>query len=418
MNTFKAVICVLLWLVALWRLPAAVRRPGQRAVWTAFTLLAVASTIAVPPIALAIDTATGVNDLCVLLKNLIGVGACAAVLDLVFAMARPDLLRRSRYGNAVGSVLAATLLTVFFFQVPRPERVVNFYEAHASSTAATGYCLTFVAYLAVATAFGSWLCLGYGRKSQRSFLRTGLYLLGVGLAIGTLYSLFRTTHLTARLFDLPFPLSEPRTQLLADAIEYVAIFLIIVGNSLAPLGSAVGALRDWRAARVLRPLWADLTAVVPDVVLAARVRRGPRIRLHRTVIEIRDAALVLAPHVTPELRARALAAVRAGGPGGERAEVAAEAWALRGAAVARARGELPSVPTPHGTEPSTRGGGPVLDIAPEVTPGTAPEGAEPPDRLDFEAEVARLRLLAAAYHSPGARAFASAGPAAALRERV
>ncbi|MCB5165739.1 hypothetical protein LG634_12945, partial [Streptomyces bambusae] len=344
MNTFKLVIAVLLWAVALWRLPAAVWRPRQRSTWLAFTGLAVATTVGIPSIALAIDTATGVNDLCVLIKNLIGIGACAAVLDLVIAMARPDLLRRSRRFVAAGSAAAMALLTTLFFQVPRPVRVDNFYEDHADSAAATGYCLTFVAYLALATAFGSWLCLGYSRKSGRSFLRTGLQVLGVGLGIGTVYSLFRTTHLSARLLGLPFPMTEPAAQYTADAIEYLAIFLIIIGNSLAPLGTLMQALRDWRSLRAVRPLWVSLTAAVPDIVLGTRVRRGPRIRLHRAVIEIRDAALVLSPYADAGMRERALAAAREAGPAGEAPETTAQALWLRAAAGARARGGAAAPP--------------------------------------------------------------------------
>ncbi|WP_328967223.1 MAB_1171c family putative transporter [Streptomyces sp. NBC_00239] len=381
MNTFKLVIAVLLWIVTFWRLPAAVRRPQQRSTWLAFTGLAIATTIAIPPIALAIDTGTGINDLCVLIKNVIGVGACAAVLDLVIAMARPDLLRRSRRFIAAGSAAAATLLTVLFLQVPRQVRVDNFYEGHAASHAATGYCLTFVAYLALATAFGSWLCLGYGRKSGRSFLRAGLQILGFGLAVGTVYSLFRTSHLSARLLDLPFPMAEATAQYTADTIEYAAIFLIIIGNSLAPLGALVRAGRDWRSLRAIRPLWTSLTSAVPDIVLGTRVRRGPRIRLHRVVIEIRDAALVLSPYADAGTRERARAAARRTGLAGEALETAAQALWLRAAAEARARGAAP---------------------APAEEPA-----AQASDGLDFEAEVARLRQLTAFYHSPAAEAFAA-----------
>ncbi|WP_078314790.1 MAB_1171c family putative transporter [Mycobacterium sp. D16Q16] len=56
--------------------------------------------------------------------------------------------------------------------------------------------------------------------------------------------------------------------------------------------------RTWRK---LHPLWTDLTTAYPDIVLNASPQRFQPVtdfQLHRVVIEIRDALMQLAPHIT------------------------------------------------------------------------------------------------------------------------
>ncbi|UGY91962.1 DUF6545 domain-containing protein [Streptomyces gobiensis] len=73
-----------------------------------------------------------------------------------------------------------------------------------------------------------------------------------------------------------------------------------------PIGAAWRGAQHWLYLRWLRPLWADLTTAVPAVVLHEELRRGePRMRLHRRVVEIRDAILALQPYVCAERRVQA-----------------------------------------------------------------------------------------------------------------
>ncbi|WP_433199776.1 DUF6545 domain-containing protein [Nocardia sp. CA-107356] len=59
----------------------------------------------------------------------------------------------------------------------------------------------------------------------------------------------------------------------------------------------IGWDRTGRYCRRLRPMWADLTAAVPEIVLEMRRdhngRTDPAIRLHRMTVEIRDSLLHL-----------------------------------------------------------------------------------------------------------------------------
>ncbi|MGW8329432.1 MAB_1171c family putative transporter [Streptomyces sp. NPDC055897] len=395
MTTFKLIIVALLWIVAFWRLPAAIRLPKQRAMWVAFTGLALAATTSIPSVGLRIDTVTGFNNASVLTRHLVGIVAIGAVLEFVIAMARPNLLRASRKPNVLVGVAVMATMTALFFTVPQPTRVENFYEAYRDSTPAVGYSLSFVAYLALATAVASWMCFSFSRHAARSWLRAGLRLLGAGTAIGTVYSLLRAAHLVSQLLPFGFPIGAAQVQRIADAIEYVAIALIIVGNCIAPIGVLKAAASDWRDLRRLKPLWAALTEAVPEVVLPAMARRRPRIRLHRVVIEIRDAARTLSAYATVSVRANAHAMAAAQGYEGEQLALTTEALWLRVARQARLEGvslaEPGATPTPVGEQQ------PLSELD--------------PDGLDFDTEVQRLKQLSNAYASSATLTLA-AQPAA------
>jgi hypothetical protein len=72
--------------------------------------------------------------------------------------------------------------------------------------------------------------------------------------------------------------------------------LIIIGNSLPAFGVLFRAVRASRTTKDLHPLGVSLTTGVPGIVLNTGLRHNPRLRLHRTVIEIRDATLVLSSY--------------------------------------------------------------------------------------------------------------------------
>ncbi|MFI6046274.1 MAB_1171c family putative transporter [Nocardia sp. NPDC051321] len=97
-----------------------------------------------------------------------------------------------------------------------------------------------------------------------------------------------------------------------------ASFVILAALIAVPLIIAVLARTGWdqngRACRRLRPLWQDLTAMVPEVVLGQDQSAGPgsAARLYRMTVEIRDALLHLrqyAPDLVTEHEVRTRADV-------------------------------------------------------------------------------------------------------------
>jgi hypothetical protein len=94
-----------------------------------------------------------------------------------------------------------------------------------------------------------------------------------------------------------------------------------------------------RLLRQLRPLHAALLDAVPEAARAeVPGRPGPRMRLHRAVIEIREAVLALRPYVDPELAAAARKVMHPAGLAGDETAAAVEASVLAAALRAKASG--------------------------------------------------------------------------------
>ncbi|MFI7666721.1 MAB_1171c family putative transporter [Nocardia sp. NPDC049526] len=89
-------------------------------------------------------------------------------------------------------------------------------------------------------------------------------------------------------------------------LDFVLCVTLNVTLLAIPLLSALLTLAGWdrdgRLCRRLRPLWRDLTAAVPEIVLPADPRHGadPVTRLFRMTVEIRDALLHLGSYLPAE----------------------------------------------------------------------------------------------------------------------
>ena len=100
-----------------------------------------------------------------------------------------------------------------------------------------------------------------------------------------------------------------------------------------------------RLLRQLRPLHAALLDTVPEAARAqVPGRAGPRVRLHRAVVEIREAVLALRPYADPQLAAAARKVARPAGLAGDQMAAAVEAAVLAAALRAKASG-TPALPT-------------------------------------------------------------------------
>ncbi|WP_424217438.1 MAB_1171c family putative transporter (plasmid) [Streptomyces sp. BI20] len=372
-----------LWAVAFWRLPAAVRIPRQRPLWTAFAAVAVGCTIARPKVKSLIIEPTGIVNFATLLQHGIGIIGSAAVLFFVVTMARPEALRWARpllYGSAAGAI---GLLALLFALTPRPAEVDNFFAAQQGVAAGTAYCFVFLGYLCAAMAVSSQLFWVYGQRAAGRPLRIGLRLLGAGTAVGALYTLWRIAHMTAHLAGWRFPVGDEAAQTIADVIEYAAIALIILGNSVPAGGVLIRSLFYARALREITPLWDPLVTTAPDVVLAERVGRSPRSRLHRRVIEIADVILILRAYASEGLVARARAAARQSGRPTEEVALLADAMWLRTAwESARTGATAPDSSALFSTDPTRQ-------------------------HATFDAEVAYVRRLAKLFADPVVRRFAA-----------
>ncbi|MGW1170847.1 MAB_1171c family putative transporter [Streptomyces sp. NPDC002550] len=377
----KTIILGSIWAVAIWRLPAAIRVPKQRVLWVCFAALAVAITLGIPSVGHALDRAVAILNVSILLKHLVTVIDCGAALEFVVSMARPEAARKIRGPHIAVAALAMISLITLFTLIPMSTEVDDFYEAYAGSSAATAYSAVVIGYLGLVMAIGTWLFWSYSRHTGAAWLRAGLRCLATGTAVGMTYAVLRVVQMVTALIGA----SQPVPSDMISNIEWLAIALILVGNTIPAVGVAVRARQAIRAMRAIRPLWTSLTAHVPDIVLEAQRDQGPRLRLHRMVIEIRDATLALVPFADEKAREDAARTAEAQGLSDEQVEYMTEALILRAAAVAKAAGREPS-------------------------PGRALGDTSAPEGLDFDAEIRRLQGLNDAYHSPIATAFPSENP--------
>lgn len=148
----------------------------------------------------------------------------------------------------------------------------------------------------------------------------------------------------------------------------------------------------WAAYWRLRPLWAALRQVIPELTLPrpAGVRRNVRYRVDRRVIEIRDAELALRAYAPPGVPGRAEAAARSAGLDPRKAVAVAEAAVIATALAARRDGQPPR-----------------RDRAPAEVINAVPGN-------DLRAEAARLVEVAWAFrHSPVVRRITSRAPGTA-----
>lgn len=150
------------------------------------------------------------------------------------------------------------------------------------------------------------------RELRAAVATTGETLTYWALLAVACYTMCASTYRTLHTFASPQDLGT------AWAVGSFVTLAILAALISMPLVSALlvraGLDRESRWCRRLRPLWHDLTAAVPEVVLPPdrEDRRGSSARLYRMTVEIRDALLHLKQYVpdpsgaeTTDLRAYA-----------------------------------------------------------------------------------------------------------------
>ncbi|WP_406340282.1 MAB_1171c family putative transporter [Streptomyces sp. NBC_00648] len=385
MNIAQAALAALFWVLALWRLPAALRNPAQRGLCACLLSLAASASMGLAADTDLIDWAVGIPDASILFRHWSGLLYTAFALDTALAMACPAAHRRTRTPHAavVGGGLLASLALYLCF--PWPLVPQDFTQACQRSTAycttANLYAVLYPAYLATAAAILAFLAWTYSRRTRAPWLRIGLKVLAAAMALGAVTSLVRSVLGTARLLG---------TEALLDwhsvkPLVWTVYALALIGCAIPLCGIAAQRMLDRRALRHLLPLWSALTRHAPGIVLPTPPGTVPRLRLHRLVIEIHDARLALTPYTSPALHRHAARTAQATGLTGRQLDALTTALVLRAAHRTKESGCDPRIP---------------------------PAAADPPTpanlaiNLDFAAEVKQLRTLSRAYNSATARAYA------------
>jgi hypothetical protein len=383
-----AAVCAL-WIITAWRLPSASQEPWKRALWAALAFLALALTIQLPAASAWLDARARVTDLSALVAHLAIIAACAALLEWTTALTpaahRPAAaripLRRLLAGAAI------LVLALAFPAIPRRE-AADFGAAMAGNPAGTAWLLGFEACIAAAMTAAAGLFARAARLARPGLLAWGLRLLTAGTVLAGLYAAARSGALVAGL--LAGGASIRRAVEDTAWLGYAALAAILAGITLPALTVGARTVSDYRALHALRPMWAQLTAAAPQVILGAPPSRRDdvlsagaalRPRLARRTVEIRDAALLLRAHISDADASRARQILAGTGLSGGSLEAAAEAAWLRAAIAARQAGLPALVPPPART----------------LTGGT-----------DITGEARWLRQVSAAWKDPAVAAAAAA----------
>jgi hypothetical protein len=376
---------LLTWTAVIFKLSALRRSPGnpaRRAYWLAMFTLALALTVLLPPVHLAIDRAAGIPNLARLLGHGLALAASWAVQAFLVHLNYPGVSARRktrRYGWGLAGTLV--LMATLFALAPVDDETMNFMGRYAEAPLMLEYWLAFLAYLGLAQWNVARLSWRYARLTDRPTLSLGLRLTGVGGLFGLAYGAHEGLYLVLRRLDLGYPLGnkEAITQvLLASAIAF-----IVIGSTMPAWGPRVGlpALWRWigryRAYRRLYPLWLALCRSTPEIALIppsssvvdALTVRDLDFRLYRRVIEIRDGRLALRAYLDPRAADAAHDLGREAGLSGEELQVLVEATSL--AAALRAKGQR--------------------------RPSAAHRTFEAPGWADVEGEVVWLEKVASCY---------------------
>ena len=342
-----------------------VRRAPSSARWAHFAGLGFFSfgvTMAIPPVAAAIDAATHTRVLAKLLAHAGTVGTAASAAWMMLALALPpEQARRRATRWAWATVAAFTVMAALagYTGVAHPQARLMVEYARVPSVTAylVVYLIVPAGYLFVIAR----LCRRYAAVAgHRRWLRRGMLLTSVGSYLALGYCANKTLYLTG--YWLGYRPSGERQ--IAAVLITIAALLNLIGLTLPSWGPALVTPRRWRgqlrAYRALAPLWRDLIARLPDLELDPALRRPLPVwrdadyALTRRVAEVRDGRLALRAYIDQRVTALAGEQARRAGLTGDDRQAVVEAAQLAAAVRGHAAG-LPA-PRPDPTPPHDPGG--------------------------------------------------------------
>lgn len=312
-SVLYALCAVFGWVAFLYLLPLAYRHPthARTAITVAVGAFALGITIAVPGISDRIDQAAGVTNLAKIASHACAITIAAAseamllFLSLPVEQARPRVIRRVAASAVAYSGMLA-LWGVTLATAPGVRLVVE----HARVPSVSGYLVIYLGAFAAFTADSAWLCWRFARVAGRTWLRRGLRITAVGALTGLAYCLNKTVYLGSVWFDVT--LSGERY--IAAVLVTISAALMLTGLTVPAWGPSLPSRADWRrlsAYRRMYPLWRDVVAAVPDLVLDDRLRRYTvalrdlDYALTRRMVEIRDGWIRVRPYIDERVTALA-----------------------------------------------------------------------------------------------------------------
>jgi hypothetical protein len=317
------------------------RDGALRAICVSFGCAGVAFTLATPSVYWRVDQLLGVPNLATLLiyGGVLVLSVSAQVLLLIW-IGPPDQTGVRVRRRLLLSGLALAAMVVLFVRAPVPvEEPYDFDARYATTPYVAQFLLIYLVAFAVGYTGIARLCWRYAAVAGRPWLSRGLRLtaIGAGFAVGyctckAIYLIGRHLGQNLMVWNLAAPVSA-----------VIGVPFLVVGLTIPAWGPRLSSSRAWlrhyRAHRALYPLWRFLYEAVPEIALEpppgmwqGRLRlRHLSFALHRRIVEIHDAQLVLRPYRDPRVAEAAATLAGQAGLDGENLRALAEAASLASA---------------------------------------------------------------------------------------
>ncbi|MFE9254191.1 MAB_1171c family putative transporter [Streptomyces sp. NPDC006879] len=348
---FSGTALVLLAFAAYWVRGRGGHRPtGAWAMAALLTSFALAFASYSPIVERAVESV--VPHVARLLSNTFTLAAATSVLAFMFQLnLEADRARQQIRLRVIALALAVTGMSVFF----TAEQLT-----HRSPVLYACYVLIYITYLGYTAKDFLQQTWAQSKRSRRRSQRIGLRVTSAGCAFALVYAGYKVFALVSIGLGLGLIPDHARcsTALTPARCAFsvtapaLAVLLITVGLTVPALLWPISRLRARRWERssfaALEPLWNDLTAVVPEVVLdPTDATPGARaadldFHLHRRVIEINDAVLALRPYRSLQVQKSAIGTVaRRGKADTSEGGAEVEAAVLSAAVTAKRSGSTP-----------------------------------------------------------------------------
>lgn len=281
------------------------RSPSLVFYWYALLFISIALTLVLPQVFSALNQWSRTPNLSRLVANSATVLAALCVQNAVLWSLVGDSVRfRLQWVQTSVAAATVTAIVALFFTIGRLPDAWEFSDYyHLGNVAA--YRFVYLGYMGIAALVLTVIWARFAIASVDLRLKTEFSLLAVGGATGLAY-LANDAGVVAKALGWNSPswwANERYTSLLIG----VAVTLMFLGATTPGWLHLIHSIRAHLAFLRLRRLWLTLRAAVPQVVLISvnplwkdlLDPRGATFKLHRQVVEIRDALLLLRRSTDP-----------------------------------------------------------------------------------------------------------------------
>lgn len=288
-----------IWGLVLCLLPSMKRR-SDHSIMVAAVTIATALTLNVDTIYLEGDRLLGGRNVLDLMANIFMVVGIYFLSRAILRAADPDETTDPR--NTGGFVLLGVVvvaLILSFSLVDAPRTSTSFMKDFGSQWAAAAYSSIQFLYIGAVVTVTGYTCFKFRGEMARPYFRLALTFIGIGCCLAVVLVLavlgMNVLHLMGEIESMI------RLSYVYDAAVFGAMAFLCVGLALPPVARGLERRSDSRTTAVLLDRlagpWERTTAARSGVRLnapavASDPRDASKQRLHRMLVEIRDALLV------------------------------------------------------------------------------------------------------------------------------